>query len=199
VVKNSGLFRRWSSLLVFLKVCLGISIVCASTPLDDVFLKNHHLNQTELEALYQYKLDRGINNLTLVSSFLLRSSDQFLRQGELKRAVEYAEYALMLSPAYPPAYIHLGKVYWAQNRLRIFSAPAGWLKALRATCMNYFFAVFFFSSTLYDFLLSFLLVIALFATISLYKYVKLFIHDGHLSVIPFRNTSVPRYSFFFSY
>ena len=177
MVKNSGLFRRWSSLLVFLKVCLGISIVCASTSLDDVFLKNHHLNQAELESLYQYKLDRGINNLTLVSSFLLRSSDQFLRQGKLRQAVDYAEYALMLSPAYPPSYIHLGKVYWAQNRLRVFSAPAGWLKALRATCMNYFFAVFFLSNSLYLFLLSFLLMIGLFAIISLYKYVKLFLHD----------------------
>jgi tetratricopeptide (TPR) repeat protein len=177
VVINSGLFRRWSSLFVFLKVCLTISIVYASTPLDDVFLKNHHLSQAQLESLYQYKLDRGINNLTLVSSFLLRGSDQFLRQGKLREAVDYAEYALMLSPAYPPAYSHLGKVYWAQNRLRIFSAPAGWLKALRATCMNYFFTVFFLSNTLYLFLLSFLLMITLFASISLYKYVKLFIHD----------------------
>jgi tetratricopeptide (TPR) repeat protein len=135
------------------------------------------LNQAELESLYQYKLDRGINNLTLVSSFLLRSSDQFLRQGELRKAVDYAEYALMLSPAYPPAYIHLGKVYWSQNRFRIFSALAGWLKALRATCMNYFFAVFFLSHFLYVFLLSFLLMVSLFAIISLCKYLKLFIHD----------------------
>jgi len=177
VVKNSGFFRRWSSLLIFLKVCLGISIVCAATSLDDVFLKNHQLNQAELESLYQYKLDRGINNLTLVSSFLVRSSDQFLRRGKLRQAVDYAEYALMLSPAYPPAYSHLGKVYWAQNRFRIFSAPAGWLKALRANCMNYFFAVFFLSNALYLFLLAFLLMIGLFAIISLYKYVKLFIHD----------------------
>ena len=177
MVKNSGLFRRWYSLFVFLKVCLALSTVCASTPLDDVFLKNHHLSQTELESLYQYKLDRGINNLTLVSSFLVRNSGKLLREGELRKAVDYAEYALMLSPAYPPAYIHLGKVYWAQNRLRLFSAPAGWIKALRATCMNYFFTVFFLSNTLYIFLLAFLLMIALFATISLYKYLKLFIHD----------------------
>jgi tetratricopeptide (TPR) repeat protein len=43
--------------------------------------------------------------------------------------------------------------------------------------MNYFFAVFFLSHFLYVFLLSFLLMIALFAIISLYKYLKLFIHD----------------------
>ena len=177
VLKNSGLFRRWLSLLVFLQLCLGVSTVYPSAPLDDLLLSKRPLLQTELESIYQYKLDGGLNNLTLVSSFLLRSSDQFLRQGKVQKALDYAEYALMLSPAYPPAHIHLGRVYWAHNRLSIFSPLAGWLKALRATCINYFFAVFFLAQFLHDFLLSFLLTIALFATISLYKYFKLFMHD----------------------
>lgn len=177
MLRNSRVFRRCFSLLIILKICLGISVAYSSSTLDDIFLKKHPLDRSELECIYQYKLDNGIVNLTLASSFLLRGSERLLREGEIEKAVDYAEYALMLSPAYPPVYLHLGKIYWAQNRLRLYSVIYGWFKSMRALIGNYSFAVYSLTNLLLVMFLSFLLLIAVFTIISLYKYSKLFIHD----------------------
>ena len=70
VLRISGLFRRCFSLLIVLSLCIGISTAYASTALDDIFLKKHPLESSELEYLYQYKLDRGIVNLSSASFYL---------------------------------------------------------------------------------------------------------------------------------
>lgn len=180
MIKISGFIRRCSCLIVFIIVCIGSSVAFSLTSLDEPFIKKDgcSFNREELDAIYQYKLDHGIKNLSNVSTFLLRCSDALIRQGEFERAVECGEYAQMLSPNYPPAYTHLGKAYWAQNRFFIFSMIAGWFKSLRATFSNYNFSVFLFANLLLFFLVSFLLVIAVFSILSVYKYFKLLVHDA---------------------
>lgn len=179
VIKISGFIRRCSSLIVFMIVCIGSSAAFPLTRLDERLVKKdgRSINREELDTIYQYKLDHGIKNLSNVSAWLLRRSDALIRQGEFKRAVECSEYAQMLSPNYPPAYTHLGKAYWAKNRFFFFSMMAGWFKALRATLSNYHFSVFLFANLLIFFLVSFLLVIAVFSILSVYKYFKLLVHD----------------------
>lgn len=181
-----GIIKRYSSLLVVVTLCIGISIVCPSTALSDILKKiRPTTNKDELEKIYQYKLDQGIKNLSVFSSFLLRSSRNYLDQGEIEKAVECAEYAQLLAPSYPPNYTHLGKVYWAQNRFRFFSMVTGWIDSFSATFNNYPFAVFGLANFLLFFLLSFLFAITVFSVTSVYKYFKLFIHDLH-HLLPFK-------------
>jgi tetratricopeptide (TPR) repeat protein len=173
----SKLIRRCFSLLIVLSLVIGISASYASTTLDDIFLNKYPLESSDLENIYQYKLDRGIVNLSSASFFLLRGSDRLLTEGKVAKAVEYAEYALRLSPAYPPVYFQLGKVYWTQNRLRLHSIVTGWFKSLRAVVRNYSFAVYVLTNQLLLLFIAFLLLIAVFTLISVYKYSKLFIHQ----------------------
>lgn len=178
MLKNSGLIRRYSSLLVFLMVWSGIRYACSSTNQSDILRKVHlSPNRDKLEEIYQYKLDHGIKNSSIVSAFLLRCSKKYLQQGKINKAIEYGEYAQMLSPDYPPVYTHLGNVYWVQNRFLIFAMVTGWLNSLLATFNNYPFAIFLLTNFLLFFLVSFLLTIAVFSIISVYKYFKLLIHD----------------------
>ncbi len=179
MLKISGLIRRCSSLFIFLTVCIGINAANPTTH-DDLLVKKDRvpLNHEELDKIYQYKLDCGIKNLSNVSAFLLRNSEEFIRQGDSKKAIEYSEYAQMLAPGYPPVYTNLGKAYWAKNRFFVFPVIAGWFKSLCATVASYPFAVFLFANFLLFFLVAFLLVIAVFSIISVCKYFKLLIHDA---------------------
>jgi len=162
-------------------VCVPAGFVYSSTSWEDFLFDKARLslNHEELEDIYQSKLNRGIKNSFNFSSFLLRTSEKYLAQGEIEKAKEYAEYAQLLSPSYPPVYTHLGKIYWTQNRFLFFSIPAGWLKSFSVVFVNYIFSVILLSNILLFFLLSLLLTIATFSIISVYKYFKLLIHDLH--------------------
>lgn len=186
MLTSSGIIRRYFSLLFVVTFCIGIRVACPSINQSDFFKKVHpNPNRDELEKIYQYKLDNGIKNLSVLSAFLLRSSKKYLRQGEIEKAVECGEYAQMISPGYPPVYTHLGRVYWSQNRFRFLSVITGWVDLFRATFFNYPFSVFMLANFLLFFLLSLLLTIAVFSITSVYKYFKLFIHDlNHL--LPFK-------------
>jgi len=198
VLKISGLIKRYSSLLVFLIVCIGICVAYPSITQSDLLKKVPlSLNRDELEKIYQYKLDQGIKNSSIVSTFLLRRSKNFLHQGKIKKAVECAEYAQMLSPDYPPVYVHLGEVYWTQNRFHLFAMITGWFNSLPATFTNYPFAVFLLTNFILFFLVAFLLTITVFSIISLCKYFKLFIHDmNHLLPLKLPPTSTVLWGIF---
>ena len=169
--------RRYFFLFIVLNVFIGISSAYSSTKLDDILPNKYPLETSDLEYLYEYKLDKGIRNLSLASYFLIRGSNRLLREGKIGKAVEYAEYALLLSPAYPPAYFHLGKIYFTENKLRFSSVLTGWFNSLGAGIRNYPYAVNLLSNLLWLLFSSVLLLIATFTVISLCKYSKLFIHD----------------------
>ncbi len=182
MVKILRTIRRDSFLPVFFVWCIGLWIAYPCIAQGDLLKKiNPVLTSDELEKLYQDKLDHGIKNSSILSAFLLRSSKKYLKQGEIQKAVEYGEYAQKLAPSYPPVYTHLGKVYWTQNRLRIFAVLEGWINSLRAAINNYSFSIFIITNFLLFSLISFLLTSAVFSIISVYKYFKLLVHDvSHL-------------------
>ncbi|KPJ60642.1 MAG: hypothetical protein AMJ42_01415, partial [Deltaproteobacteria bacterium DG_8] len=191
MLKFSGLIKRYSSLLIFFIVYSVASTAYSSTTQSYLLTKvPFSLKKDELEKIYQYELDQGIKNSSIVSAFLLRSSRNFLNQGKIKKAIECGEYAQMLSPDYPPVYTHLGKVYWAQNRFLIFTILKGWLNSLRATVINYPFTAFLLTNFLLFFLISFLFTTTVFALISVCKYFKLLVHDlNHLLPLKLPSTS----------
>ena len=100
MVKITGLVRRCSALLIILIVCTGTNVAYPSTGRNDLLDRKDllSLGPDKLEGIYQYKLDKGMKNLSVLSAFLIRNSNVFLQQGEIERASEYAEYAQLLSP-----------------------------------------------------------------------------------------------------
>ncbi|MCU0371369.1 MAG: hypothetical protein MUC31_08135 [Bacteroidales bacterium] len=52
----------------------------ASSAVDDLVAQHAPLSRADLERLYQYKLDRGAANLSIVACFLIRASKRFLQE-----------------------------------------------------------------------------------------------------------------------
>lgn len=167
----------------------GLPSVNASTAVDGILSKKTPLSQDDLERIYQFKLDRGAENLSVAACFLIRASKRFLQEGKREPARAYAEYAVKIAPDYPPVYTHLAAVVWTENVLNIGALFKGLYGYLRATVTNYVSAAVPLSKLLFVFIFSVLVTIAVFSLISLYKYFKLFAHDlGHLLPSP-----VPRH------
>lgn len=159
----------------------GLPSVNASTAVDGILSKKTPLSRDDLERIYQFKLDRGAENLSVAACFLIRASKRFLQEGKREPARAYAEYAVKIAPDYAPAHTHLAVVTWNQHKLSLDTLFQGLYGYLRATATNYFSAALPLITLLFVFLLSVLMTIAVFALVSLYKYFKLFAHDlGHL-------------------
>ncbi len=161
----------------------------ASTEVDDLLAQNAPLSRADLERLYQYKLDRGAANISIVACFLIRASKRFLQEGNISAAHAYAEYAIHIAPDYPPAYTHMALVRWTENRLRVDMLFQGLYGYLHATITNYVSTAVPLTKMLVLVLFSVLSTIAAFSFVSLCKYGKLLVHDlGHLLPAP-----VPRH------
>ena len=81
----TGTIKRYVFLLIILTFCIGIRTVWPSTTQSDLLKKvSPVLTSDDLEKLYQYKLDYGIKNFSILSAFLLRSSKQYLEEGDIK-------------------------------------------------------------------------------------------------------------------
>jgi tetratricopeptide (TPR) repeat protein/ribosomal protein L32 len=157
----------------------------AATPVDDILAQHAPLSRADLERLYQYRLDRGAANLSVVACFLIRASKRFLQEGNTTAAHAYAEYAINIAPDYPPAYTHMALVRWNENRLRVDALFVGLYGYLHATLTNYVSAAVPLTKMLLLLLFSLLFTIAAFAMVSLFKYFKLFVHDlGHVLPAP---------------
>ncbi len=72
-----------------------------------------------LEELYQTKLDRGIQNIPILSSFLIREAEQARQKKDFGRALEWANEALRFSPQWPQPHFELARIYWHQNPLQL--------------------------------------------------------------------------------
>ncbi len=178
MIRSTGIVKRCGFLLVVITLCNGICVAYPSSTHTTFSQKVHpSLTRVELEEIYQYSLDRGVKNASLLALFLLRESKRFLERRETDKAVEYAEYAQKLAPGYPPVYTHLGNVYWAHSRLSVMSVIIGWIRLFKATLNSYSFAIFMLANSVLFFLLSFLLTSAVFSCISIGRYFKLFLHD----------------------
>jgi tetratricopeptide (TPR) repeat protein len=159
--------------------------VFAATPVDDILARQSPLSRPDLERLYQYRLDRGAANLSVVSCFLIRASKRLLQEGNAAAAHAYAEYALNIAPDYPPAYTHMALVRWTENRLRVDALFEGLCGYLHATITNYVAAAVPLTKMLLLLLFSVLFTISTFALVSFYKYFKLLVHDlSHMLPAP---------------
>jgi tetratricopeptide (TPR) repeat protein len=77
--------------------------------------KSTSLGRQELDQLYQVKLDKGIRNVPILSSLLIRQSEQARGKGDVDQAVQMALYAITFSPDLPQPYFELARALWHQN------------------------------------------------------------------------------------
>ncbi|MCX8116316.1 MAG: tetratricopeptide repeat protein [Desulfobacterota bacterium] len=139
--------------------------------------KGGSLGKRELDQVYQWKLDRGVRNLTTFSLYLTRLAGQERRQGNLSKAVELATYASKLSPDLPQPYFELARARFKHRPFAIHEALLEAWRGLRAKTRNFpasfQFAYHAFSLIAHAILMAFLL----FGIVLLWKYFPLYAAD----------------------
>ena len=81
--------------------------------------KSTSLSQKELDPLYQFKLDKGIRNVPILSFLLIRESEQARGKGDADHAVRMAMYSIKFSPELPQPYFELARALWHQNPFQL--------------------------------------------------------------------------------
>jgi tetratricopeptide (TPR) repeat protein len=81
--------------------------------------KSTSLGQKELDQLYQFKLDKGIRNVPILTFLLIRESEKASRKGDADHAVRMAIYSIKFSPDLPQPYFELARTLWHQNPFQL--------------------------------------------------------------------------------
>jgi len=80
---------------------------------------NASLSQKELDPLYQLKLDKGLQNVPVLSFLLIRASERARKNGEKDQAIQMATYAVKFSPNLSQPYYELARDLWYQNPFQL--------------------------------------------------------------------------------
>ncbi len=136
---------------------------------------NTIIGSKELEEIYQVQLDKGIRNLPIFATLLVREGIEASAMGAFEEAVMLCDAAKMLAPGLPYGYFALARVYWSQNKLRFDRVLAEYFKGYVASIKN--FKLTFIEFTDFFFLIgqSILLAFLLYAFILFLKYFPSFI------------------------
>jgi tetratricopeptide (TPR) repeat protein len=138
--------------------------------------KNPSLGSTELDQLYQLKLDKGIRNIPLLSSLLIRQARRSREAGNPDQAVGFANYAVKFSPDLPEPYFELSRAFWHQNPLQIRSLSELW-RGQVARLRYYPRALQFFYNLFYILTHALLMTFVVFGILMMVKYLPLYIYD----------------------
>jgi len=133
------------------------------------------IGSKELGEIYQVQLDKGIRNLPIFATLLVREGFEASAMGAFEEAVALCDAAKMLAPGLPYGYFALARVYWSQDKLRFDRVLAEYLKGFVASIKN--FKSTFIEFTDFFFLIgqSILLAFLLYAFILFLKYFPSFI------------------------
>jgi tetratricopeptide (TPR) repeat protein len=130
-----------------------------------------------LNAIYDAQLDRGIRNIHILSSLLLRESLSALRRKDFERAESLCQYAKQYAPDYPPTYFTMARIHWGQSKFRITPVAREWVQGVYATLRN--FRIVFFKSLnlIYLFSSALLLTFIVFTIATALKHLSLYVYD----------------------
>jgi len=128
------------------------------------------IGSKELEEIYQIQLDKGIRNLPIFATLLVREGLEASAMGAFEEAVALCDAAKMLAPGLPYGYFALARVYWSQDKFRFDRVLAEYLKGFVASIKN--FKLTFIEFTDFFFLIgqSILLAFLLYSFILFLKY-----------------------------
>ena len=143
-------------------------------PLDPETLAS---STKELDQMFQWKADQGVRNIPILSSLLIRMSEQSRRQGNADQAIQLANQAVRFSPNLAQSYFELAKAHGSRDLLRpdqalfvFFKGMAAQVKYFPSSLQLFYNAFFIVSNAL-------LMTFIVFAIMVLAKYLPLYFYD----------------------
>jgi len=95
------------------------------------------VGREELEQIHRVQLDRGIRNLPIFATLLIREGLEVSARGSYQEAVALCNAAKMLGPGLPYGYFALAKVHWNRSKLRLDRVLPEYLKGFVVSTKNF--------------------------------------------------------------
>jgi len=138
---------------------------------------NASLSQKELDPLYQLKLDKGLENVPILSFLLIRASERARKKGDKDRAIQMATYAVKFSPDLPQPHYELARDLWYQNPFHLHKIFSEVFKGIAAEFQYYPSAVKLVFNTFYILSNAVLMTFIVFGIVVLIRYLPLYTYD----------------------
>jgi len=139
--------------------------------------KSTSLSQKELDQLYQFKLDKGIRNVPLLTFLLIRESEKATGKGDNDHAVRMAIYSIKFSPNLPQPYFELARALWHQNPFQLHKILPEVLKGEVVQFQYYPSSLKVFYNMFYILSNAVLMTFIIFGTVVMIKYIPLYFYD----------------------
>jgi tetratricopeptide (TPR) repeat protein len=139
--------------------------------------KGGSLSRQELDQLYQSKLDKGARNVPILSSLLMRQSEQARGKGDADQAVQMAFYAITFSPDLPQPYFELARALWHQNFFQLHQILPEVLKGVYVHFQYYPSSLKLLYNMFYIFSNAILMSFVIFSIVVLVKHLPLYFYD----------------------
>jgi tetratricopeptide (TPR) repeat protein len=135
------------------------------------------VSKKELDQLYELKLDKGIQNVSLLSFFLIREAEQARRKGDPYQAVEMATYSIKFSPQLPQPFFELARTYWDRNPFQLHKILPEVFRGLIAQLGHYPSSLKLFYNMFYILSNAILMTFIIFGIVVMIKYLPLYFYD----------------------
>ncbi len=135
------------------------------------------LNQKELNQLYQLKLDKGFQNVPVLSFLLIRASEQARKKGDNDQAIQMARSSIKFSPDLPDPYYELSRDLWSQNPFQFHKILTEVFKGITVEFQYYPNSIRFFFNTFYILSNAILMTFIVFGIVVMIKYLPLYTYD----------------------
>jgi tetratricopeptide (TPR) repeat protein len=139
--------------------------------------KSASLNAKDLNQLYQLKLDKGFQNVPVLSFLLIRASEQARKKGDNNQAIQMASYSIRFSPDLPHPYFELAQSLWHQNPFQLHKILSEVFKGIAVEFQYYPSSVKLFFNTFYILSNAILMTFIVFGIVVLIRYLPLYTYD----------------------
>ena len=136
------------------------------------------LDDTTLNAIYEYQLNNGIKNFTTVASFLVNESQQSIRNGKTSEAIRLAKAAKKMAPDFPQPSWALAQAFGADNKFKLTRVMGEYLEGNLTALKNFKTLILIASNIYFVFFFAFFLTIIAIAVVLLIKYYNLLAKDS---------------------
>jgi len=128
------------------------------------------IGSKELEEIHRVQLDKGIRNLPIFATLLVRESLEASRRKAFEEAVALCKAAQKLAPGLSYGYFALARVYWSQAKHRLDWVLAEYVRGLVVSIKNFKYSFIWFTDFFYLSGQSILLAFFLFSFVLFLKY-----------------------------
>jgi len=134
-------------------------------------------NQKELNQLYQLKLDKGVQNVPVLSFLLIRASEQARKKRDNDQAIQMATYSIKFSPDLPDPYFELARDLWHQNPFQLYKILSEVFKGMAVEFQYYPSSVKLFFNIFYILSNAILMTFIIFGIVIMIRYLPLYTYD----------------------